>query len=601
MGRPAFVSSAAKGTKGKTTLRETQDDNHNDDDIQLLKNWVSHSDLSFHEFDPEKAAEIQQCLLSWYYKNRRKLPWRGDPPPYDGSTAGINTSHPKSKKKTQEKEESTVSTTTTTTRSMRKAKQNPSQKITSFFPPTKKAKIVEATKSPTVETTTDTSTTTTVSTSGIPISAYGVWVSEIMLQQTRVEAVIPFWIRWMESFPTVHDLAFATEDQVNSHWAGLGFYRRAKLLHQGAQFVVKEYDGKLPETVNGLLKITGIGPYTASAIASIVFHVPVPVVDGNVCRVLSRLTGIANHIKAPILKDKLGWDLATQLIQDSKHPGDINQALMELGATYCSPSGTGLDPRDPLKEFYFSTRIAKGYHSLLKRRGEDCSNLVSLAKSSCPICDQDGVQTILERLEESIHAEMSEDEAMRIGHTIFPMDPPKKARREEDLMVGVISTRYENELWWLLIRRPFKGLLAGQWEFPSICVKRSEEGQSDSPKKRQRKSSSSSPKSVEHGKTLTEFLEMILENGEPKWSPIDYERKLLQSTPLEHIFSHVKHNMWLETVTIDAPASALHVKEWITDEGREVRWMRDCDMKEVGITSGVKKILNTVKAKDLKE
>ena len=119
----------------------------------------------------------------------------------------------------------------------------------------------------------------------------------------------------MKSFPTVHHLAEATEEQVNAHWAGLGFYRRARLLHQGAKHVVNEYQGELPQTVPELLKITGIGPYTASAIASIAFDVCVPVVDGNVCRVLSRLKGIANHIKAPILKDKLGWDLAEQIVR----------------------------------------------------------------------------------------------------------------------------------------------------------------------------------------------------------------------------------------------------------------------------------------------
>ncbi|OEU15327.1 DNA glycosylase, partial [Fragilariopsis cylindrus CCMP1102] len=173
----------------------------------------------------------------------------------------------------------------------------------------------------------------------IPITAYGVWVSEIMCQQTRVEAVIPYWIKWMKSFPTVYELAAATEDEVNAHWAGLGFYRRARYLHQGAKYVVKELDGKLPTTPQGLSKIQGIGPYTAAAIASIAFDVCVPVVDGNVCRVLSRLRGIANHIKHPILKDKLGWKLAGQIVEagDGSSPGMVNQALMELGATYCAP------------------------------------------------------------------------------------------------------------------------------------------------------------------------------------------------------------------------------------------------------------------------
>jgi A/G-specific adenine glycosylase len=122
-----------------------------------------------------------------------------------------------------------------------------------------------------------------------------------------------------------------------------------------------KYGGELPKTVEELMRIDGIGQYTGSAIASIAFDVCVPVVDGNVCRVLARLRGIANNIKAPILKDKLGWGLAEQIVKagDGKKAGDVNQALMELGATYCSPSGTGVDSRDPLKELYLSTKLSK--------------------------------------------------------------------------------------------------------------------------------------------------------------------------------------------------------------------------------------------------
>ena len=119
----------------------------------------------------------------------------------------------------------------------------------------------------------------------------------------------------MHSFPTVHSLANATAEEVNSHWAGLGFYRRARLLHAGAKRVVSEYNGIVPNAVKELMKIEGIGRYTASAIASIAYGVEVPVVDGNVCRVLSRLTGVANHIKAGVLKDDLGWSLAERIIK----------------------------------------------------------------------------------------------------------------------------------------------------------------------------------------------------------------------------------------------------------------------------------------------
>jgi A/G-specific adenine glycosylase len=123
---------------------------------------------------------------------------------------------------------------------------------------------------------------------GETVDAYGIWVSEIMLQQTRVETVIPYWRRWMERWPTVNELAGATADEVNTLWAGLGYYSRAQSLLQGAKYIVNTSNGVLPETTEELRKIRGIGPYTAGAISSIAFGKAVPLVDGNVVRVLSR-------------------------------------------------------------------------------------------------------------------------------------------------------------------------------------------------------------------------------------------------------------------------------------------------------------------------
>ena len=162
-------------------------------------------------------------------------------------------------------------------------------------------------------------------------------------------------------FPTVQDLAAADPETVNAMWAGLGFYRRARLLQSAAVVVTNDLEGVLPDTVEGLLLLPGIGPYTASAIASIACNVTVPVVDGNVCRVLSRLKGIANHIKAPKFKDVWGWTLAKQIVEagDGSCAGQVNQALMELGATYCAPSGTGMEDGDPLRDYYWSTRLGR--------------------------------------------------------------------------------------------------------------------------------------------------------------------------------------------------------------------------------------------------
>lgn len=170
---------------------------------------------------------------------------------------------------------------------------------------------------------------------GQPRTPYGVWVSEVMLQQTRVAAVIGYWNRWMERFPTLSSLALASPDDVNLAWQGLGFYRRAHNLHAGAKDVVERFGGQLPSSVEELISIPGIGPYTAGAIASIAFGQSEALVDGNVVRVLSRLRGLEADAKSPALA-KVAWKLARSIVP-SFHPGDFNEGLMELGATLCTP------------------------------------------------------------------------------------------------------------------------------------------------------------------------------------------------------------------------------------------------------------------------
>jgi A/G-specific adenine glycosylase len=165
---------------------------------------------------------------------------------------------------------------------------------------------------------------------------YAIWVSEIMLQQTRVAAVIPYFERWLARFPTVEALAAAPLDDVLAHWAGLGYYSRARNLHRGAAEVVAQYRGALPRDPAALGALPGIGRYTAGAIASIAHGVRAPLVDGNVARVLARLYAIEGNIKATATTQRL-WQLAERLVPDSA-PGDFNQGLMELGATVCTPT-----------------------------------------------------------------------------------------------------------------------------------------------------------------------------------------------------------------------------------------------------------------------
>jgi A/G-specific adenine glycosylase len=158
---------------------------------------------------------------------------------------------------------------------------------------------------------------------------YRVWLSEIMLQQTRVAAVIEHYHEFLRRFPTVQKLAAAREASVLAAWSGLGYYRRARMLHAAAKVVVRDRDGKFPVTAGELLKLPGVGRYTAAAIASIAFGEPIAVVDGNVERVLQRVSGLR-------LKGEELWDMAEKCM-DRTRPGDFNQAMMELGATVCRP------------------------------------------------------------------------------------------------------------------------------------------------------------------------------------------------------------------------------------------------------------------------
>lgn len=164
---------------------------------------------------------------------------------------------------------------------------------------------------------------------------YRVWVSEIMLQQTTVAAVTPKYEAFLRRFPTLASLASSREDEVLKHWAGLGYYSRARNLRRAALSVVADHAGEFPSGFDAVLALPGIGRYTAGAILSIAFGKPYPLVDGNVIRVFSRLFGLKGRAKDPAFVRKM-WPLAERLMPE-KDPGDWNQALMELGATVCAP------------------------------------------------------------------------------------------------------------------------------------------------------------------------------------------------------------------------------------------------------------------------
>lgn len=212
---------------------------------------------------------------------------------------------------------------------------------------------------------------------------YAIWISEIMLQQTQVETVIPYYERWLKKFPDPKRLAQASEDEVLKAWEGLGYYSRARNLHRAAKEITGRHDGKIPSGLEQILALPGIGRYTAGAILSIAFDQPVPLVDGNVIRVITRLFNIHTDTNSSSTQKRI-WDIAAQLVP-RKHPGDFNQALMELGATLCTP-GTprcllcplneaclGLKKsnpaRLPVRHSTFDIQKFQGWIHLIERKG----------------------------------------------------------------------------------------------------------------------------------------------------------------------------------------------------------------------------------------
>jgi A/G-specific adenine glycosylase len=183
---------------------------------------------------------------------------------------------------------------------------------------------------------------------------YCVFIAEIMLQQTQVKTVIPYYERWMRALPRVADFARARPERVLKLWEGLGYYRRARLAQTAARLIMKEHAGRFPETFDEVLALPGVGRYTAGAICSIAFNQPAPILDGNVSRVLSRLLGIAGDPRSNAVKAKL-WRAAEELVIAGGEPARLNQGMMELGALICLPRQPQC-PACPLRRDCFAFR-----------------------------------------------------------------------------------------------------------------------------------------------------------------------------------------------------------------------------------------------------
>jgi A/G-specific adenine glycosylase len=236
---------------------------------------------------------------------------------------------------------------------------------------------------------------------------YAIWISEIMLQQTRVETVIGYFYRFMEQFPTIQDLAAAEEQKLLKVWEGLGYYSRARNLKAAAQQIVAEFDGEMPQSIEEICSLKGIGPYTAGAIGSIAFGLPEPAIDGNVMRVVSRLF----CIEADIAKasSRRPFDEAMRTIISPDEPGEFNQALMDLGSRICTPTTPKCE--------------------------------------ECPIS-----QYCLAYAENR--------------QTDFPVKSKKAKPKDVYYIAGAI----EDQGSFLLVQRPETGLLASMWHFPLVEV-----------------------------------------------------------------------------------------------------------------------------------
>lgn len=258
---------------------------------------------------------------------------------------------------------------------------------------------------------------------------YRVWVSEIMLQQTRAEAVKPYYASWMERFPSVEDLAAADEDEVLHAWQGLGYYARAKHLHRAAREVHETYGGRLPQDIKKLRALPGIGEYTAGAIASIAFGQREAAVDGNVLRVYARLFGVDEDILKTSGRQKI-----RRLVEDTlpKDAGDFNAALMDLGADVCIPK----HPRCtscPLSDACFA--FQNGRTEALPVRGK--KKAPKVYDAACGLCVRDGKILMHRRSPHGMLASMWE----------FPMVLGSGAGEAREDLSALLSGEAEGPLW----------------------------------------------------------------------------------------------------------------------------------------------------------
>lgn len=397
-----------------------------------------------------------------------------------------------------------------------------------------------------------------VATTGAPIDvppeqyAYGVWVSEIMSQQTQIERVAQYWLRWTDRWPTAAALAAASQEEVNEMWAGLGYYRRARFLLNGARHVcglppigdetrrddatrLANIAASFPTSAKGLGDIPGVGPYTAAAVASIAFDEPIAAVDGNVIRVAARLACLRDGGDAT--KPGSSAARATRVVADAlldrERPGDHNQAMMELGATVCAP------------------------------KNPDCE--------ACPVREHCAARAL--RV-----ATASDAEPFDVAS--LPEKAKKANRREEAVAAfAVEATRHaDGASAFLLVRRPEGGLLGGLWEFPSVVMPRVDADEDEK---------AAAARAFVDALRVPGLRRALRDAG-------DAHRYAGEVT---HVFSHVKQNtaVWHARAVVETPGAGEETLAAFAGEsgeggGREWRWVSADDVAGAGLSSGPVKV-----------
>ena len=582
-----------------------------------------------HSVSQEEVEHTQTSLVQWYHLERRALPWRGD------SFEAIEASRSRS--------------------TGAGAAVKAAATADADAPPDADADADDDDEAPEAQgdvlASTDPHTSAEEPFVTPPPSAYGTWVSEIMLQQTRVETVVPYWYRWMRKYPTIEALAAASAEEVNASWAGLGYYRRARQLHEAAQQLVAQAEAMgsgrpaaLPSTAEGLRKVPGIGAYTAGAISSIALGLVEPLVDGNVHRVFSRLRMLRCELGSKDMETR-SWDLAKRLV----HPGDpgaFNQGLMELGATVCKPTNPrcGVCPLRAVcqaRQLLQAPRAPSASRAEAEAEGESSAAIAGAGV----VAGADGLGA----------------DGLPVDLSYFPVRAPKKRPREVLLSVGVFARlSQDGATRYLLVKRKDSGLLQGQWEFPNVLLweeaaparggkgKVKVASKASKAKGAKGKSTSTSPSESEvvvdaDGDTSVAQLPLFAsrddipegdfqqvsamrallrrscgcawhEKGET--APVDaaatpsvqYVLSLREAVkveegvcdtvdtpaaaaiePIVHIFSHQRHTMHVSETLVQCieVGGASHA-------GPEVRWMSADELCSEGVTSGCKKVLAAV-------